>query len=69
LVIPAPQRRQLGLEAGDEVILTIEDNELRVSSLRHRVERVQALVRKHNPREEKLSEALIRDRRAEAAKG
>jgi len=69
LVIPAPQRRQLGLEAGDEVILTIEDNELRVSSLRHRVERVQALVRKHNPRGEKLSEALIRDRRVEAAKG
>lgn len=69
MVIPAPQRRQLGLEAGDEVILTIEDNELRVSSLRHRVERVQALVRKHNPRGEKLSEALIRDRRVEAAKG
>ena len=69
MVIPAPQRRQLGLEAGDEVILTIEDNELRVSSLRHRLERVQALVRKHNPRGEKLSEALIRDRRVEAAKG
>jgi AbrB family looped-hinge helix DNA binding protein len=68
LVIPAAQRRELGLEVGDDVILTIADHELRISTLRHRIERVQALVRKHNPRGEKLSEALIRDRRAEAAK-
>jgi bifunctional DNA-binding transcriptional regulator/antitoxin component of YhaV-PrlF toxin-antitoxin module len=68
LVIPAAQRRQLGLEVGDDVILTIADNELRVSTLRQRIERVQALVRKHNPGGEKLSEALIRVRRAEAAK-
>jgi AbrB family looped-hinge helix DNA binding protein len=68
LIIPAAQRRELGLEVGDDVILTIKDNELRVSTLRHRIERVQALVRKRNPRGERLSEALIRHRRAEAAK-
>ena len=68
LVIPAAQRRELGLEVGDDVILRIEDNELRVSTLRHRIERIQALVHKYNPRGKKLSEALIRDRRAEAAK-
>jgi hypothetical protein len=49
-------------------MLTTADSELRISTLRHRIERVQALVRKHNRRGEKLSEALIRDRRAEAAK-
>lgn len=68
LVIPAAQRRELGLEVGDQVVMRVEDNELRISSLDHRIERVQALVRKHNRRGEMLSESLIRDRRAEAAK-
>jgi AbrB family looped-hinge helix DNA binding protein len=68
LVIPAAQRRELGLEVGDQVVIRVEDKELRVSSLNHRIERVQALVRRHNRKRELLSESLILDRRAEAAK-
>lgn len=68
LVIPAAQRRELGLEVGDQVVIRVEDQELRVSSLSHRIERVQALVHRHNRTGEMLSESLIRDRRAEAAK-
>jgi antitoxin component of MazEF toxin-antitoxin module len=67
-VIPAAQRPELGFEIGDEVLLEIAGDELRVSSLRHRIARVQALVRKHNPRGETLSKSLICDRRANAAK-
>jgi AbrB family looped-hinge helix DNA binding protein len=67
LVIPAAQRRELGLEVGDQVLLETAGDELRVSSLKHRVARLQALVRKHNPNGESLSDSLIRDRRAEAA--
>jgi AbrB family looped-hinge helix DNA binding protein len=65
LVIPAAQRRELGLEVGDQVVMRVEDNELRISSLDQRIERVQALVRKYNRKGEMLSESLIRDRRAE----
>ena len=68
LVIPAAQRRELGLEVGDQVVIRVEDQELRISSLSHRIERVQALVRRHNRMGEMLSENLIRDRRTEAAK-
>lgn len=68
LVIPAAQRRELGLEVGDQVVIRVEDHELRVSGLNHRIERVQALVRRHNRTGEMLSESLIRDRRTEAAK-
>ncbi len=68
LVIPAAQRRELGLEVGDLVVIRVEDRELRVSSLSHCIERVQTLVRRHNREGEVLSESLIRDRRAEAAK-
>jgi bifunctional DNA-binding transcriptional regulator/antitoxin component of YhaV-PrlF toxin-antitoxin module len=66
-VIPAAQRRELGLAIGDEVLLETAGDELRVSSLKHRIARIQTLVRKHNARRESLSESLIRDRRAEAA--
>jgi bifunctional DNA-binding transcriptional regulator/antitoxin component of YhaV-PrlF toxin-antitoxin module len=69
LVIPVAQRRELGLEIGDEVLLETAGDELRVSSLEHRIARVQALVRKYNGGGESLSDALIRERRAEAARG
>lgn len=68
LVIPAAMRRELGLEVGDPVMIRVEDNELRIASFNERVRRIQALVRKHNPQGELLSESLIRDRRAEAAR-
>jgi AbrB family looped-hinge helix DNA binding protein len=68
LVIPAAQRHALGIREGDEVLIRLEDDELRISTLRHRVARAQALVRKHNKRGEALSQSLIRDRRAESAK-
>jgi AbrB family looped-hinge helix DNA binding protein len=68
LVIPAPQRRELDLNAGDEVLIRVEGNELRISSVKHQIESVQALVRKYNRKCERLSKSLIRDRRAEAAK-
>jgi AbrB family looped-hinge helix DNA binding protein len=67
-VIPAAQRRELGLKAGDEVLMRVEDDELRISSINRRIERVQVLVRKYNPKGESLSEGLIRDRRAEVEK-
>lgn len=68
LVIPAAQRREMGLKAGDEVLMRVADNELRISSVNRRIERVQALVRKYNPKGEFLSESLIADRRAEVQK-
>jgi bifunctional DNA-binding transcriptional regulator/antitoxin component of YhaV-PrlF toxin-antitoxin module len=68
LVIPVAQRRELGLEVGDLVVISVENDELRIVSLDQRVKRIQALVRKHNPGGERLSESLIRDRRAEAAR-
>jgi AbrB family looped-hinge helix DNA binding protein len=68
LVIPVAQRRALGLEVGDPVVIRVEDDELRIVGLDHRIKRVQALVRQHNPSGELLSESLIRDRRAAAAR-
>jgi len=48
LVTEAPQRRELGLKTGDEVLIHIGDNELHISSVNRGIERVQSLLRKFN---------------------
>ena len=39
VVIPASFRKALGINAGDEVVLRIEDDELRITTLKRRLER------------------------------
>ena len=67
LVIPAAYRKALGLKPGDEVILALEDGEIRVVSARQAIARAQALVRRYVPKDRSLSEELIQERREEAA--
>jgi len=44
LVIPAEQRKALGLHPGDTVLLGVEGGELRLVSLKESIRRAQALV-------------------------
>jgi len=46
VVIPASYRKALGIKAGDEVILGMEDDELRITTMKRRIERAERLVRK-----------------------
>ena len=66
VVIPASFRRALGINAGDEVVLRIEDDELRITTLQRRLERAQRLVRKHVKRGASLVDELIAVRREAA---
>jgi AbrB family looped-hinge helix DNA binding protein len=68
VVIPVEYRRALGLRPGEEVILRLEDGEIRLLSLAQAISRAQALVRKHVPEGRSLSDELIAERRAEAAR-
>lgn len=68
LVIPSAYRKALGLKPGDEVLLSLEDGEIRVVSTRQAVARAQTLVRHYIPKGRKLSEELIKDRREEATR-
>jgi antitoxin PrlF len=61
LVIPVSIRRALGIVPGEVLVLQVEDDELRVSTLKRRIAQAQPLVRKHvksgtSPVEELLSE-------------
>lgn len=69
LIIPAAYRKALGLKPGDEVVLFLEEDEIRVVGAHQAIARAQALVRRYIPRGKKLSDELIRDRREDAARG
>ena len=67
VVIPAAYRKALGIKAGDEVILRMEDDELRITTMKRRIERAQRRVRKYVKPGVSLADELIAERR-EAAK-
>lgn len=66
VVIPASFRKALGINIGDEVVLRLEDDELRITTLKRRLERAQRLVRKHVKSGTSLVDELIRERRKAA---
>jgi AbrB family looped-hinge helix DNA binding protein len=66
VVIPASFRKALGINIGDEVVLRMEDDELRITTVKRRVERAQRLVRKHVKRGTSLVDELIAERRKAA---
>jgi AbrB family looped-hinge helix DNA binding protein len=66
IVIPASVREALGISPGDEVVLRLEDNELRITTMRHRIERAKRLVREHVKPGTSLSGSLIAERRKAA---
>ncbi len=68
LVIPVAYRKVMGLKTGDEVVLRLDRDEMRVFSRKTAVARAKALVRKHFPGDEPLSDRLIAERRIEAAR-
>lgn len=65
IVIPAEYRQALGLQVGDEVVLRLEDGEVRVFTPRQAIKRAQELVRRYIPQGRSLSEELIAERRVE----
>jgi antitoxin PrlF len=66
VVIPASFRAALGLKVGDEIDLRIEDNEIRISTLKSRLERSRQRLRKFVKPGRLLSDELIAERRGAA---
>jgi AbrB family looped-hinge helix DNA binding protein len=67
VVIPAFFRKALGVNPGDEVLLRLEDDELRITTMKLRISRAQRQVRKYVKPGASLVDELIAERR-EAAK-
>ena len=66
IVIPTEYRRRLGVEPGDEIILHLDEEGLRLYTPAQAVARAQSLVRRYVPEDRRLSEELIAERREEA---
>jgi AbrB family looped-hinge helix DNA binding protein len=69
LVIPAEFRRALGICAGDEIILTWKDDEIRLTTMKKRIERAQRHVRQYVKPGVSLVDELIAERREAAKRG
>ena len=68
VVIPASFRKALGVRAGDELVLRMEDDELRITTQKRRLERARRLLRKHVKPGRSLVDELIAERREAARK-
>lgn len=66
IVIPSALREQMGVKAGDTLMLDFEDGVLKIESLMTRVRRIQEEVAKYVPAGVSLSDELIAERREEA---
>lgn len=67
VVIPASFRKALGINPGDEIIVRLDEDELRITTLKLRIERAQRRARQHVKPGVSLVDELIAERR-EAAK-
>lgn len=69
VVIPAEFRKALGVRVGDDMVIELEGDELRLRSRQAAIKRVQAMVRKYiaDP-SRSLADELIAERREEAAR-
>jgi len=68
IVIPAEYRKALGLQVGDEVMLTLDDGELRILTIEASIRRAQEIVSRYVPEGRSIVDEFIAERRAEAAR-
>jgi AbrB family looped-hinge helix DNA binding protein len=66
IVIPASFREALGINEGDEVVMRLDDKELRISTKRLRLQRAQERARRYVKPGISLADELIAERRGEA---
>ena len=69
IVIPAKLRKALELQAGDELVMRLENGSVRMIPLRQAVNLAQKAVRQYVPKGTSLVDALIQARREDARNG
>ena len=66
VVLPAAFRKALNIRPGDQVLARLEDDEVKITTLKHRIERAQRHVRQFVKPGRSLADELIAERRAAA---
>lgn len=65
MILPLAVRRAMGLHGESKIILTVENDEVRLTPMGHGVSRAQALYREH-AKQPRTTEEFLEERRAEA---
>ncbi len=68
MVLPVSLRQQLHIEGGGLLIIREDEGRLVLESVDDAVRRAQAVVRRYAPRAEGITDELLAERRAEAAR-
>jgi len=66
IVIPAKIREALDIKIGENVNLEVENDELRVTTSRQALRRLQKLVRQHVSPDRSIVDEFLREKREEA---
>jgi len=66
IVIPASFRKTLGIKAGDEVLLRLQDHELRITTQQRRIQQAQRRARRYVKPGTSLVDELLAERREAA---
>ena len=66
IVIPAAMRKALGVDAGDEVLLFLEDGEVRISTRVGNIEKIRAMARAVIPDNVNVVDEFLKEKYAEA---
>lgn len=64
--LPADMRRTLGLSGAGRLIVTLDDDEIRITTASQALKRVRDLAAPYKPAGELASDGLLAERRAEA---
>jgi len=68
IIVPAKLRKALEIQAGDEILLRLENGSIRLIPLRQAVALAQKTIRQYVPEGVSLVDALIQARRDEVAR-
>ena len=68
IVIPATMREQLGLKPGDDVILELDEGQIRLMTRADGIRRAQRILARYVSGATSLGDELIAERRAESAR-
>ncbi|MBT4879390.1 MAG: AbrB/MazE/SpoVT family DNA-binding domain-containing protein [Alphaproteobacteria bacterium] len=63
IVIPAFFRKELQIEIGEEIVLKLQEGEIKMVPLKESLLRARNLVKKFNPTNESLVQKLLDDRK------
>jgi AbrB family looped-hinge helix DNA binding protein len=66
IIVPAKLRKELDIRPGDEIVMRLEEGQIRLIPLRQAVKQAQKIVREYVPQSTSLVDDLIRERRHES---